>query len=79
VEITARCRGERLRLEVRDDGPGMASAPTPGSGLGLRLLRERLALLYGGGASLSLRPADGGGVCATLDLPAGHGSAGADR
>ena len=70
VAITARRRGDHLQLEVCDDGPGMpAASPSPGAGLGLRLLRERLALLYAGSASLSLQPAEGGGVRATIELP----------
>jgi signal transduction histidine kinase len=70
VAITARRRGDHLRLEVCDDGPGMPSTvPPSGAGLGLRLLRERLTLLYAGRAGLSLEPAEGGGVRATIDLP----------
>ena len=70
VAITAHRRGDHLRLEVCDDGPGMPSAlPPSGAGLGLRLLRDRLALLYAGHASLTLQPGDGGGVRATIDLP----------
>jgi sensor histidine kinase YesM len=70
VAITARRRGDHLQLEVCDDGPGMPSAiPASGAGLGLRLLRERLALLYAGTASLSLEPTESGGLRATIDLP----------
>jgi signal transduction histidine kinase len=70
VAITARRRGDHLQLEVCDDGPGMPSTiPPSGAGLGLRLLRERLALIYAGSATLSLQPAEGGGVRATIDLP----------
>jgi sensor histidine kinase YesM len=70
IAITARRLGDRLQLEVCDDGPGMPSTLAPsGAGLGLRLLRERLALLYAGNASLSLQPAEGGGLRATIDLP----------
>ena len=70
VAITAARRGQRLRLEVRDDGPGITSVvPSTGAGLGLRLLRERLALLYSGDASLSVEPVEGGGLRATIDLP----------
>ena len=69
VAITARRHRDHLELEVCDDGPGMPSTIPPSPGLGLRLLRERLALLYAGNASLSLRPAEGGGLRATIDLP----------
>ena len=70
VTITARRRGESLRLEVCDDGPGMSAPPArSGNGLGLPLLRERLAMLYAGRATLSLQPAAGGGVQAVIDLP----------
>lgn len=70
IEVRARREGDRLRLEVRDDGPGLPSRPSPsGAGLGLQLLRDRLAQLYGGKAGLSLEAAQGGGVRATVDLP----------
>ena len=70
VAITVRRHDDHLRLEVCDDGPGMPAEGAPsGSGLGLRLLRERLALLYAGTARLSLEPNEGGGLRATIDLP----------
>ena len=78
VEITARRHADRLRLEVLDDGPGLAPAAPSGRGLGLRLLRERLALLHGSAASLSLRARDGGGLCATIDIPLHYEPTGAD-
>jgi two-component system, LytTR family, sensor kinase len=69
VAITARRRGDRLVLEVQDDGPGLAAVS--GAGLGLRLLRDRLALLYGGAASLSLEPGPVG-LSARIELPIGR-------
>jgi signal transduction histidine kinase len=60
----------RLRIQVEDDGPGAAAHPPAESHrLGLRLLQERLAVLYEGRASLTLQAADRG-VCAVLELPA---------
>ena len=70
VKVTARRHADLLRLEVLDDGPGLPPRPAPsGNGLGLQLLRDRLAMLYGGRARLALEPADGGGLRATIDLP----------
>ncbi|HEX4962350.1 MAG TPA: histidine kinase [Thermoanaerobaculia bacterium] len=59
----------RLRIQVEDEGPGAsAQPPAESQRLGLRLLQERLAALYGGEASLSLHAA-AGGVRAVLALP----------
>ena len=63
----------RLRIQVEDEAPGGAAAnpAEEGQGMGLRLLKERLAALYPGQASLTLSAA-GSGMCAVLDLPARH-------
>src|SRR5262245_42828613 len=71
LSVTARQCGERLRLEVCDDGPGLPATPgaAAGNGVGLQLLRERLAMLYADRAALRLEAAPGRGLRATLDLP----------
>lgn len=58
-------------LSVEDDGQGLAGGPaaTAGSGLGLHNLRERLALLHGPDAALTVAQRPGGGVRAQLRLP----------
>jgi signal transduction histidine kinase len=61
--------GGRLRLVVADSGAGAGAerlAGRPGSGLWR--LRERLAVLHGGGAALAVESGDGG-TRATLLLP----------
>lgn len=58
--------GGRVRIEVRDRGPGMPSA-FQGGGLGLHIARS-LAERNGGSLDLLDRP--GGGTIALLDLPA---------
>ncbi len=56
-----------LHVEVCDDGIGID--PHADDGVGLANIRERLQLLYGGQAALSIAmPADGG-ACATITLP----------
>ncbi|MES2900283.1 MAG: histidine kinase [Pseudomonadota bacterium] len=57
-----------LELTVKDDGLGFGSVTT-GSGLGLSNIRERLAHLYEGQASLTLQGGQPGGVIATIMLP----------
>jgi signal transduction histidine kinase len=70
VEISARRSGGRLRLEIRDDGPGAAADEISESPrMGLRLLRERLAALYDGRASLSFDRPERGGLRVLLELP----------
>ena len=72
VRVSGRVSGGRLTVAVSDDGPGMSAASAqPGSGTGLRNVRERIAQLYGGGGSITVEePADGGTVV-RLDLPVG--------
>ena len=70
LKISAHRERGRLRVEVRDDGPGAAQAAILASPrVGLRLLRERLATLYAGQARLSFEAPEGGGLRVLLDLP----------
>ena len=52
ITVAIRSENGTLRLRVEDDGPGPGAAAVPGEGLGLRLIEERLAALYGDAASL---------------------------
>jgi sensor histidine kinase YesM len=71
LEVTASRDGSRLRLVVRDDGPGIsAGSKTPGTGTGLRNTRERLAQLYGDRGLMSIADAPGGGTIVIVDIPA---------
>jgi sensor histidine kinase YesM len=70
IALSASRSGGRLRLAVRDDGPGAAEGAIAASPrMGLRLLRERLAALYNGRATLAFERAEGGGLRVLLDLP----------
>jgi signal transduction histidine kinase len=59
--------GELLSVSVVDDGVGLTEQA--GQGTGLANIAERLLLLYGRKASLSVEPGDGQGVRALLTLP----------
>ncbi len=72
VEIAAVRVGDRLRLEVRDNGPGIpAGAGRNGGGVGIANTRARLAQLYGAGQSFALvnAPVGKGGAVATIEIP----------
>jgi hypothetical protein len=68
VHITAALEGARLRVVVSDTGRGFSE--TPGAGVGLANIRERLAALYGEDARLTLESNAPHGVIATIEVPA---------
>jgi len=81
VEIVARIEGERLVIEVGDDGPGMQpsalaafregatnGAPN-GFGIGLGNTRARLDQLYGGRHRFELMAAEPAGLRLRIELP----------
>ena len=69
--IGARPSGDDLRLEVRDDGPGLSAngRRSAGQGIGLANTRERLAHLFGEAARVELTSLPEGGVRAALTFP----------
>ncbi len=78
IQLSARRSGSRVIISVRDNGPDAAPcidadaqlpASSTGGGVGLRNTRDRLAALYGPHQSLTLRPADSGGLIAEVSLP----------
>ncbi|MFO0934395.1 MAG: ATP-binding protein [Planctomycetota bacterium] len=90
VEVRAARDGDHLRLEVRDDGPGMAPAvlqrifepffttKPPGKGTGLGLpISARIVEKFGGSITVECPPAGGTVVRITLPFTAGAASAGA--
>lgn len=68
IEVSARREGERLRLEVRDNGPGLGGEPLR-EGVGLGNTRERLARLYGREQSFTIENAPEGGAVVTIIIP----------
>ena len=71
VEVHARREGGRLLLGVANSAPAdPAPRAAASTGVGLRNARERLRLLYGGGASLVLDRTEPARTHARLSLPA---------
>jgi LytS/YehU family sensor histidine kinase len=76
ILIAGHRQGERLRLEVRDNGPGFPPGwePRSGRGLGLTNTRERLLSLYGADQLLELTNAPAGGAVVVVTIPFHHRS-----
>jgi signal transduction histidine kinase len=69
IVVRATCSGAALRIEVEDDGPGVAAPAAFGVGLGN--LEQRLGALHGDAAGVVLRSRPGGGARTVLELPCG--------
>src|SRR5262249_34026936 len=71
VEIRAHREGESLRLEVRDNGPGLSADghEVMTQGVGLSNTRARLTQLYGEASDFEISNLPGGGVRVSVALP----------
>lgn len=69
VEQLARIHGPAVIARVIDNGVGLSSSAGVGHGLGLRNVREQLALRYGEHAMLSLSSPSEGGAVACIEIP----------
>jgi LytS/YehU family sensor histidine kinase len=67
VTIRARHMGDRLAIEVADDGRGLQD--TWGAGVGLANIEARLASEFGSAAAFNLRTSGERGVTASIHLP----------
>jgi signal transduction histidine kinase len=68
IEVRARREGDRIVIEVQDSGVGANGRGSGGKGFGLVQIRERLASLHGGRASLDFAT-DAAGAHARIALP----------
>ncbi len=66
VRLKAERVGDRLRLEIADNGPGPSRA---GDGVGLANTRARLTGLYGDAHRFELKAVETGGAVVTIELP----------
>ena len=72
VAVRARCCNGGVAIEVRDNGAGMNPGAAQAAGHGLRNVRRRLQLCYGGGVELAFE-ASSRGVRAGFTTPAASG------
>jgi two-component system LytT family sensor kinase len=75
VTLRSRLEGDRVRIEVADDGVGMVDRPASalkrsGSGIGMKNVQERLEVLYGNEARFSVASNPGRGTLVTIEIPA---------
>jgi sensor histidine kinase YesM len=69
LRVSAEVQHGKLAVTVADSGVGFGKAATAGTGVGLANIRERLQLLYGNKATLSVRENAGGGTAVTVTVP----------
>lgn len=73
IEIEAKQQNGTLRIQVRDNGPGLSEHPTSANlskkGLGLSNTETRLERLYGADHLFKLCDNPGGGLIVTLEIP----------
>lgn len=71
IEIRARKQGDRLLIDIIDNGPGLGASREQvlTSGIGLSNIAERLKQLYGGDGQMLFANRPARGLCITIDIP----------
>jgi two-component system, LytTR family, sensor kinase len=75
VILRSRLQGDRVSIEVADDGVGITARPESslsrqGNGIGMQNVRERLEVLYGRQARFTVVSNPGRGTLVSIELPA---------
>jgi two-component system LytT family sensor kinase len=75
VTLRSRLEGDRLLIEVADDGVGMGNRPASalsrkGAGIGMKNVQERLEVLYGNQAHFTVVSNPGRGTLVSIEVPA---------
>jgi len=75
VTLRSRLEGNRVSIEVADDGVGITARPESalqrsGNGIGMQNVRERLEVLYGRQARFTVVSNPGRGTLVSIELPA---------
>jgi two-component system LytT family sensor kinase len=75
VTLRSRLDGDRISIEVADDGVGMNNGTVSthrqtSSGIGMKNVQERLEVLYGNQASFNVTSNPGRGTLVSIEIPA---------
>ena len=75
VTLRSKLSGERVLIEVADDGVGMGERPNTGirrdgAGIGMKNVQERLEVLYGQQATFTVVSNPGRGTLVSIEIPA---------
>ena len=75
VTLRSRLEGDRVLIEVADDGVGMGNRPVSalrrtGAGIGMKNVQERLEVLYGNEARFTVVSNPGRGTLVSIEIPA---------
>ncbi len=75
VTLRRRLDGDRVLIEVADDGVGIGNRPATalkrtGAGIGMKNVQERLEVLYGNQARFTVVSSPGRGTLVTIEIPA---------
>jgi two-component system LytT family sensor kinase len=75
VTLRSRLEGNRVLIEVADDGVGMGNRPVSslrrtGAGIGMKNVQERLEVLYGNQARFEVVSNPGRGTLVSIEIPA---------
>jgi two-component system LytT family sensor kinase len=72
IYLRSRCADHRVVIEVEDDGVGMSvsgASPSSGTGIGMVNVTERLQVVYGDAAEITVESQPGRGTLVRLVLP----------
>jgi two-component system LytT family sensor kinase len=75
ITLRSRLQGDRVLIEVADDGVGITAGPQnalrrTGAGIGMKNVRERLEVLYGTQARFTVVSNPGRGTLVAIEIPA---------
>ena len=69
IETSVKRIGDKLWMQVRDNGVGPSQSPTKGHGIGISSTRERLAYFYPGNYEFAAAACETGGYQVTIQIP----------